>query len=141
MASEAKHTNVAALDAERLLPRGPSDLKAALYDKKITGVTDVVGGTIWPALIDLLAHGGGYDCSGAIAEPKADLDLRNFCLHDFSFAGLTVIDHAVMPRVVGYIETGEVKPVLVATYALSNLHDAQLAFIAKSYTENILVCP
>ena len=34
-----------------------------------------------------------------------------------------------------------VKPVLAATYALAELHDAQRAFIAKTHTGNIVVCP
>ena len=65
MASESKHANVATLGADILLPRDPSDLKAALCDEKITVVTDVVGVAIWPALIDVLAHGGRHTCSGA----------------------------------------------------------------------------
>ena len=141
MASEAKHANFAALGADRLLPRDPSDLKAALCDEEITVVTDVVGGTIWPALIDVLAHGGRYTCSGAIAGPMVDFDLRTFYLRDLTFAGSTVIDPEVMPRLVDYIEAGKVKPVLAATYALSELRDAQRAFIAKSHTGNIVVCP
>ena len=70
-----------------------------------------------------------------------DFDLRTFYLHDLTFAGSTVIDPEVMPRLVDYIEAGKVKPVLAATYALSELRDAQRAFIAKSHTGNIVVCP
>ena len=45
-----------------------------------------------------------------------------------------------MPRLSGYIEAGKVKPVLAATYALTERHDAQHAFIAKAHTGNIVVC-
>jgi NADPH:quinone reductase-like Zn-dependent oxidoreductase len=141
MASEAKHGDVAALGADRLLPRDPGDLEAALADEKITVVADVVGGAIWPALIDVLARGGRYTCSGAIAGPMVDFDLRTFYLRDLTFTGSTVIDREVMPRLIGYIEAGKVKPVLAATYALAELHDAQRAFIAKTHTGNIVVCP
>ena len=141
MASQAKHDDVAALGADRLLPRDPGSLSAALADERITVVADVVGGPIWPALIDVLARGGRYTCSGAIAGPMVDFDLRTFYLRDLTFTGSTVIDPEVMPRLVGYIEAGKVKPVLAATYALADLHDAQQAFIAKTHTGNIVVCP
>ena len=141
MASEAKHSDVAALGADRLLPRDPGDLEAALADEKITIIADVVGGAIWPALINVLTRGGRYTCSGAIAGPMVNFDLRTFYLHDLTFTGSTVIDQEVMPRLIGYIEAGKVKPVLAATYALTELHDAQRAFIAKAHTGNIMVCP
>ena len=70
-----------------------------------------------------------------------DLDLRTFYLRDLTFAGSTIIDPEVMPRIVGYIQTGKVKPVLAAKYALSEIHKAQRAFIAKRHTGNIVVCP
>jgi len=140
-ASEAKHAEVAALGADRLLPRETGDLKTALADETVTVVADVVGGAAWPALIDVLARGGRYTCSGAIAGPMVDFDLRTFYLRDLTFTGSTVIDQEVMPRLVGYIEAGRVKPVLAASYPLSKLHDAQRAFIAKTHTGNIVVCP
>jgi len=70
-----------------------------------------------------------------------NFDFRTFYLHDLTFTGPTVIDQEVMPRLIGYIEAGKVKPVLAATYALTGLHDAQRAFIAKAHTGNIVVCP
>ena len=121
--------------------KGAGDLEAALADEKITIIADVVGGAIWPALINVLTRGGRYTCSGAIAGPMVNFDLRTFYLHDLTFTGSTVIDQEVMPRLIGYIEAGKVKPVLAATYALTGLHDAQRAFIAKAHTGNIVVCP
>ena len=141
MASEAKHDDVAALGADRLLPRNHDDLKTALSDETITIIGDVVGGNSWPELLDLLVRGGRYTCSGAIAGPMVALDLRTLYLRDLTFSGSTVITPDVTPRLVDYIEAGKVKPVLAATYALSELHDAQRAFIAKTHTGNIVVCP
>ena len=141
MASQAKHAEVAALGADRLLPRDTVDLKSILADESVTVVADVVGGAIWPALIDVLTRGERYTCSGAIAGPMVDFDLRTFYLRDLTFTGSTVIDREVMPRLVSYIEAGKVKPVLAATYRLADLHDAQRAFISKTHTGNIVVCP
>ncbi len=141
MASEAKHDNVALLGPDLILPRAPDDLRASLGDEKITVVADVVGGPYWPQLIGILERGGRYTCSGAIAGPMVDFDLRTFYLRDLTFTGSTVIDPEVMQNLVRYIEAGEVKPALAATYPLSELHEAQSAFITKKHTGNIVVAP
>jgi len=116
----------------------PTDI-AARYPG--LSVADVVGGDAWPGWIDVLARGGRYTCSGAIAGPMADFDLRTMYLRDLTFTGSTVIDLEVMPSLIRYIEAGVVKPVLAATYPLSELHAAQEAFVAKAHTGNIVVCP
>ena len=95
----------------------------------------------WPTLIDILERGGRYTCSGAIAGPMVELDLRTFYLRDLTFTGSTVIDLDVMPNLVRYIEAGEIKPALAATYPLDQLREAQAAFIAKAHTGNIVVVP
>lgn len=141
LASEAKHADVAALGADRVLPRAPQDLRAALGDERITVVADVVGGTYWPSLIDILERGGRYTCSGAIAGPMVALDLRTFYLRDLTFTGSTVIDPEVMTNIIRYIEAGEIKPALAATYPLPELRAAQAAFVAKKHTGNIVVTP
>jgi NADPH:quinone reductase-like Zn-dependent oxidoreductase len=141
LASEPKHADVLALGADRVLPRGPVDLRGVLGDEKITVVADVVGGDYWPTLIDILERGGRYTCSGAIAGPMVALDLRTFYLRDLTFTGSTVIDPEVMGNLITYIEAGEIKPALAATYPLEELRAAQAAFIAKQHTGNIVVTP
>ena len=141
LASEAKHAEVAALGADRILSRAPKSLKNELECEAVTVVADVVGGSEWPRWIDVLERGGRYTCSGAIAGPMVDFDLRTFYLRDLTFTGSTVIDPSVMPNLVRYIEAKEIKPVLAATYDLRDLHAAQTAFIAKEHTGNIVVVP
>ncbi len=141
LASEAKHADVAALGADAVLPRNPDNLRGALAGDKITVVADVVGGAYWPELIDVLERGGRYTCSGAIAGPIVSLDLRTLYLRDLTFFGSTVIDPEVMTNLVRYIEAGEVKPALAATYPLEELREAQTAFVAKEHVGNIVVIP
>ena len=141
MASEAKHSDVQGLGPDVILPRAPEDLRKALGSEQITVVADVVGGPYWPMLIDILERGGRYTCSGAIAGPMVELDLRTFYLRDLTFTGSTVITAEVMPNLIGYIEAGEIKPSFAATYPLEQLHAAQTAFIAKEHTGNIVVVP
>ncbi len=141
LASEAKHSEVAELGPDRILPRGPEDLRGALGDEKITVVADVVGGDYWMTLIDILERGGRYACSGAIAGPMVELDLRTFYLRDLTFIGSTVLTPQVTQSIVKYIEAGEIKPALAATYPLEELREAQTAFIDKKHTGNIVVTP
>ncbi|WP_166636250.1 alcohol dehydrogenase family protein [Aliiroseovarius marinus] len=141
MASEAKQADVAALGPDMILPRAPENLRAALGDEKISVVADVVGGPYWPTLIDILERGGRYTCSGAIAGPMVDLDLRTLYLRDLTFTGSTVIPPEVMPNLIRYIERDEIKPLLAASYPLKKLRDAQAAFIAKTHAGNIVVTP
>lgn len=143
MASAAKHGDVARLKPAAILDRAPEDLVAAL--KTATGretvsvVADIVGGPYWPKLIDVLARGGRYATSGAIAGPMVELDLRTLYLRDLSFFGSTATSSRVFPDLVGYIERGEVKPLLAQTFPLAKLPLAQETFIAKKHFGNIAV--
>lgn len=124
MASEAKHADVKTLGPNRILPRAPENLRQALGDERITVVADVVGGPYWSTLIDILERGGRYTCSGEIASPMIELDLRTFNLRDLSFTGSTVITPEVMPNLIKYIESGDIKPALAASYPLEHPRDA-----------------
>ena len=65
-------------------------------------------------------------------------DLRTFYLNDLTFTGATVIPPGLFTRLVGYIERGEVSPILAATYPLRDLAAAQEAFLAKQHVGNIV---
>ena len=139
MASDAKHGEVAELGPDAILPRSPANLKEALGSEKVTVAADVVGGPMWPQVIGILERGGRYACSGAIAGPVVSFDLRTFYLRDLTFCGSTVVSPHVFPNVVRYIERGEIKPVVAATFPLSELRAAQQAFIDKTRAGNIVV--
>lgn len=141
LASEAKHSDVAKLGPDMILPRTPENLRKALGDEKVTVVADTVGGPQWQTLIDVLERGGRYTCSGAIAGPIVEMDLRTFYLRDLTFTGSTIIAPEVTQNLVRYIEQGSIKPVLAATYPLADLQEAQAAFISKIHTGNIVVVP
>lgn len=145
MASERKHDAIRPIGADALLDRSPEDLKQAL--KEATGrdsvsvVADIAGGPYFGTLIDALERGGRYTCSGAIAGPIVELDLRTFYLNDLTFTGSTVIPPHVFQDLVGYIERGEIKPLLARAYPLVDLCEAQQAFIDKQHVGNIVVTP
>jgi NADPH:quinone reductase-like Zn-dependent oxidoreductase len=143
LASESKHAQLKTANPTVLLPRSPTDLKAVLL--KYTGastvsvVADTVGGAMWPTWIDLLERGGRYTCAGAIAGPIVEMDLRTFYLRDLTFTGATVVPPGVFAKLIQYIESGELKPILAQTFPLSRLHQAQQAFIDKKHVGNIVI--
>jgi len=143
LCGEAKAREVAKLNPLAILPRVPDDLPSELL--KATGrpvvdiVADVVGGPNWHSIIDILRRGGRYVCSGAIAGPIVELDLRELYLRDLRLIGATATRPGVFADLVRYIERNEIRPLLAATYPLKRLVDAQRAFIAKEHVGNIVV--
>ena len=145
LASPAKHDLIRDLGVDVVLDRTPKNLPAALKaatgHADVTVVCDVVGGAYWPQVIDVMARGGRYACSGAIAGPMVNLDLRTLYLRDLTFHGSTVLPPEIFTNLLGYIERSEVKPLLAKTYPLAELHAAQTAFIEKAHVGNIVVIP
>ncbi len=144
LASENKHAALTGLGAH-LLPRAPEDLPAALEaisgHRTVTVVADVVGGTTFSKLIEVLARGGRYTCSGAIAGPIVSFDLRTLYLNDLTFTGSTCVPPEIFRTLLNYISKDELKPMLAATYPLEKFHAAQQAFIDKRHIGNIVVTP
>lgn len=145
IASPHKHEALKALGTDALLPRDTTQLKQALTAAtgadSVTVVADVVGGPAFPGLLDCLSRGGRYTCSGAIAGPIVDLDLRTLYLRDLTFTGSTVVMPHIFRDVLAYIEKGEIKPLLAASYPLREIQRAQQAFVDKQHSGNIVVIP
>jgi NADPH:quinone reductase-like Zn-dependent oxidoreductase len=143
MCSASKADAVRAIGAEAVLPRSPGNLRreleASTGHATVHVVADVVGGEVWPALIDALSPGGRYTVSGAIAGPVVPLDLRTLYLRDLTFTGATVTAPDAFARLVRTIERGGVRPLVAALYPLEQLRDAQTAFLAKEHVGNIVI--
>lgn len=143
LASESKHPLLRALGAEVTLPRDPGDLQAALRETtgrpKVDVVADVVGGPVFPRLLEAIVRGGQYVTSGAIGGPAVELDLRTLYLNDLTMHGSTVVPPKIFRDLVGYIERGEIRPLLAATFPLEQLREAQTAFLAKGHVGKIVV--
>ncbi len=128
-----------------VIDRASANLGSALHDAigkdSVDVVADVVGGVLWPQLINALTRGGRYTCAGAIGGPIVEFDLRTFYLRDLTFTGATVPPPGVFQDLIRYIEQDEIQPLLAATYPLEALHTAQQAFIDKRHVGNIVVEP
>ncbi len=138
VAGESKGALLLQLGARRVLSR-EADLLAALGRESIDCVIDVVGGPAFTHLLDLLARGGRYAVAGAIAGPVVQLDLRTLYLKDLRMLGCTIPDEGVFASLVGYIERGEIRPLVSATFPLEKIASAQESFMAKSHVGKIVL--
>ncbi|MGB8327416.1 MAG: alcohol dehydrogenase family protein [Steroidobacteraceae bacterium] len=140
LADPPKAAAVTALGASRVLPRD-ADLVAQLGRGSVDVVIDVVGGPGFPRLLEVLRSGGRYAVAGAIAGPVVELDLRTLYLKDLRLLGCTIPEPEVFGNLVGYIERGEIRPVISATYPLSEIVAAQTAFLSKTHVGKIALVP
>ena len=140
VASSAKAAAIHDLGAERVLSR-EDDPKTCLGDDAVDVVVDLVGGPRWPGLLDVLRPGGRYAVAGAIAGPLVELDLRTLYLKDLTLLGRTGQDDAVFANLVGYIERGEIRPVVAATYPLQAIVQAQKDFLEKGFVGKMVLIP
>lgn len=136
LASADKADGVRALGASEVLP-----CDASFASESFDVVIDVAGGAGFPALLVALKRGGRYGVAGAISGPIAQLDLRTLYLKDLTLYGCTILEPQVFPNLVGYIERGEIRPIVAATFPLSEIVAAQRAFLEKKHVGKIVLIP
>jgi NADPH:quinone reductase-like Zn-dependent oxidoreductase len=135
MTSADKAEAVRALGADEIVTRDdpfPEDAFEA--------VVDLVAGPRWPDMIAALRRGGRYVTAGAIAGPIVELDVRTLYLRDLTLFGSTFQPENILPDVIGYIERGELRPMIAQTFALKDLRKAQEAFLKKDHLGKIVIC-
>lgn len=132
LTTSAKADALKALGADATIGRDDT-LPERAFDVAI----DLVGGPRWGDLIDALKSGGRYVTAGAIAGPIVELDLRTLYLRDLTLFGTTYQPASIFTDLVGYIEAGEIRPVVAETYPLKDLRAAQEAFLTKSHVGKI----
>ncbi len=138
VASAEKSAAVRALGATCIVPRD-ANLKAVFGQEYFDVAIDIVGGTQFGSVLNTLKRGGRYAVSGAIAGPVVDLDLRTLYLGDLRLIGCTVLEAEVFANLISYIERGEIKPLVAATYPLADIIAAQEAFLTKQHVGKIVL--
>ncbi|MDA0704993.1 MAG: zinc-binding dehydrogenase [Proteobacteria bacterium] len=104
-------------------------------------VADIVGGPHFTDCLALLRKGGCYVSAGAIAGPVVPFDLRTMYLNYLRLVGVSIGYARHFDAVMGHIEAGRVKPLLAASYPLSEIRAAQEKFMSKDFFGNIVVLP
>lgn len=131
IAGKSKLDAVRDLGADRVIERN-DDVIAALGENSMDVVIDNVAGPNFGNLLKVMKRGGRYASSGAIGGPMVELDMRDFYLKDLTLIGCTAWDEPVFPNLSGYIERGEIRPLVAATYPLSDIIQAQRDFLEKN---------
>jgi len=131
-ASAAKHEAILALGADIVVDRN-DELITKLGENSLDVVVDVVAGSQWASFLRLIKRGGRYVTAGAIAGPLVELDVRTLYLKDLTLMGCTYQDRIVFENLIGYIERGEIKPLIAQTFPLSDIAIAQTEFLKKNY--------
>ena len=67
--------------------------------------------------------------------------MRTLYLKDLTLIGCTFQEDIVFENLVGYIERGEIRPVVAKTYPLAEIARAQEDFLAKKFTGKLVLLP
>lgn len=136
--SAAKVELVKSVGADKVISRD-QNLLIELGESSIDVVVDLVAGDEWSQLLLILRRGGRYAVAGAIAGPIVKMDVRDLYLKDLSFFGCTYQPKEVFENLIGYIEQGEIKPVVAAQYNLKEITQAQQKFLEKDFIGKIVM--
>jgi len=143
--TQSKAQALRELGAEDVVLRDGGDLVEQVAEctrgKEIDVVADLVGGSMFNDLLRILRMEGRYTTAGAIGGPVVQLDLRTMYLKQQELHGSSQGTRGAFRRLLGYIEAGTIRPVLDRTYRLSDFHQAQTDFMAKTYVGKLVVVP
>ena len=135
-----KSEEVLQIGADKIVFRD-SDLVAEMGRDSVDVVIDLVGGSSWTQLLDIIKPGGRYATSGAIAGPIVELDLRTLYLKDLTLYGCTFQPKEVFRNLIKYIEDNKIKPLVAKSYPLKEIKQAQLDFLSKKFTGKLVLVP
>jgi NADPH:quinone reductase-like Zn-dependent oxidoreductase len=107
----------------------------------VHAVTDIVGGPHFSDCLALLRQGGAYVSAGAIGGPVVPFDIRTMYLKYLRLFGVSIGYARHFESVLAHVLAGRVKPLLAATYPLSEIRAAQEKFMSKDFFGNIVVLP
>jgi len=140
ISTASKHDALRKLGVDHLLDRSDDPVEA-LGAESIDVVIDNVAGAGFGAMQEVLKRGGRYASSGAIAGPIVEMDMRKMYLKDVTQIGCTAWDEPVFGNLIGYIERGEIRPLLHRTYPLQEIAEAQRDFGEKTHIGNLVLMP
>lgn len=145
LSSVDKERALLEIGAEVVIPKDADDLVRAVENatdgQLVDVVVDVVAGPMFNDLLRVLRPEGRYVTCGAIAGPVVEMDLRTVYLKHLQLHGSSQGNRADFDRLVRYIEAGKLKALVGGVYKLSDLHRAQIDFIAKKFIGKLVIVP
>lgn len=141
IAGTSKEDAVRAIGADHVIARQATDVANQVRELvgRVDVFADVVGGADFGPLLETIKRGGHYTTAGAIAGPVVELDLRTLYLNDLTMHGATVLPPTVFANLIGYIERGEIRPTVAATFPLEDMRLAQETFMRKNHVGAIVI--
>jgi NADPH:quinone reductase-like Zn-dependent oxidoreductase len=135
------------LGAVLAVERDTADLAGAVAPAgPIDVVADVVGGSGFGRLLNVLRPFGRYVTAGGIAGPVVETDLRTVYLKQLTLVGSSFATHEEFAELVDLIRhsrreprTGSLRPVAAAAYPLDELARAQADFVAKRFVGKLVI--
>ena len=140
LSGATKADDVRSLGADLVLDRD-CDIVSELGENSVDVTLDVVAGATFGKLIDVLKPGGRYCTVGAISGPIVELDVRSLYLKDLSLFGSTYQSPQVFENLIAYVEANEIGPFVAKTFPLSEVVQAQQAFVSKAYAGKLVLIP
>lgn len=136
--SASKISGLFDLGASTVVSRD-DNLLSTLEKNSVNVVVDLVGGTQWPTLLDVLKPRGRYATAGAIGGPHVPFDIRTLYLKDLTFFGCTMLEPSVFSNLIKYIETEQIRPLVASTFPLEQIVQAQQTFMQKQFIGKIVL--
>jgi NADPH:quinone reductase-like Zn-dependent oxidoreductase len=90
-------------------------------------------------MLRALRRAGRYVSAGAIAGPCPEIDLRDLIYKDLQLWGVGNPQVSTMRNLAGYIERGEIRPLVARTFPLAELRAAQEEFLSKRHVGKIVM--
>lgn len=131
---------IKALGADQVFDRSV-DIEQVLSKDAPNVVIDNVAGENFGSLLKVMARGGRYASSGAIAGPIVSLDMRTMYLKDIKLIGCTAWDKEVFPNLISYIERNEIRPIIAGNHPLEQIVKAQKEFLEKKHVGKFVLTP
>ena len=143
--SDAKLAKARELGADDVVNYNTSDLADEV--RRLTGgrgvdlVVENVGGHIFEASVRALARGGRLVTCGATAAPEATVNVTRFFLGHQTILGSFMGTKAELLKVIPYLRSGQLKPVVDRVYPLSQIRDAVQRMLDREQFGKIVLVP
>ncbi|GAA1855316.1 zinc-binding dehydrogenase [Microbacterium koreense] len=102
---------------------------------------DVVAGSFLEDGLALLRDGGRWAVAGALSGYQITLDVRDLYLRNIRLIGSTMNTPAHFAALMDLARSGEVRPVIAATYPLRDAAAAQIALEQRAHVGKIVLHP
>jgi alcohol dehydrogenase len=143
--SRAKLERLSALGASELIDTSAGDFSSHVW--KLTGrvgadvVIDYLGAATWPQSIRATRRGGRLVTCGASTGFQAETDLRYVWTRELDILGSDGWSRADLTELIYQVQSGELHPVIHATYPLSRIRDAVAELEDRRAVGKIVVVP